>query len=74
LTTDRFFCYNNQVLILPYDLWTSASSGEPQSGMSDVVYKEISRKGVYMQEKTLGELAEYVDGRVCGDPNVIIKS
>ena len=27
-----------------------------------------------MQEKTLGELAEYVDGRVCGDPNVIIKS
>jgi UDP-3-O-[3-hydroxymyristoyl] glucosamine N-acyltransferase len=66
LTTDRFFCYNNQVLILPYDLW--------QSGMSDVVYKEISRKGVFMQEKTLGELAEYVDGRVCGDPNVIIKS
>ena len=27
-----------------------------------------------MQHKTLGELAEYVDGRVCGDPNVIIKS
>ncbi len=27
-----------------------------------------------MQQKTLGELAEYVDGRVCGDPNVIIKS
>ncbi len=27
-----------------------------------------------MQERTLGELAEYVDGRVCGDPNVKIKS
>ncbi|HIJ53292.1 MAG TPA: UDP-3-O-(3-hydroxymyristoyl)glucosamine N-acyltransferase [Planctomycetes bacterium] len=27
-----------------------------------------------MQEKTLAELAEYVDGRVCGSPNVIIKS
>jgi len=27
-----------------------------------------------MQHKTLGELAEYVDGRVCGDTNVIIKS
>jgi UDP-3-O-[3-hydroxymyristoyl] glucosamine N-acyltransferase len=27
-----------------------------------------------MQERTLGELAEYVDGRVCGDPKVIIKS
>ncbi|KPL22645.1 MAG: hypothetical protein AMJ75_07650 [Phycisphaerae bacterium SM1_79] len=27
-----------------------------------------------MQERTLGELAEYVGGRVCGDPNVIIKS
>lgn len=27
-----------------------------------------------MQGKTLGELAEYVGGRVCGDPNVIIKS
>ena len=27
-----------------------------------------------MQEKTLGELAEYVDGHVYGDPNVIIKS
>ena len=27
-----------------------------------------------MQEKTLGELAEYVEGRVCGDPDVIIKS
>ncbi|MHC4205805.1 MAG: UDP-3-O-(3-hydroxymyristoyl)glucosamine N-acyltransferase [Planctomycetota bacterium] len=27
-----------------------------------------------MQERTLGELAEYVDGRICGDPNVIIKS
>jgi UDP-3-O-[3-hydroxymyristoyl] glucosamine N-acyltransferase len=27
-----------------------------------------------MQERTLGELAEYVDGRVCGDPMVIIKS
>jgi UDP-3-O-[3-hydroxymyristoyl] glucosamine N-acyltransferase len=27
-----------------------------------------------MQEKTLGELAEYVGGRVCGDPKVIIKS
>jgi len=27
-----------------------------------------------MQEKTLGELAEYVNGRVCGDSNVIIRS
>lgn len=27
-----------------------------------------------MQEKTLGDLAKHVDGRVCGDPNVIIKS
>jgi UDP-3-O-[3-hydroxymyristoyl] glucosamine N-acyltransferase len=27
-----------------------------------------------MQERTLGELAEYVDGRICGDPNVKIKS
>ncbi len=27
-----------------------------------------------MQERTLGELAEFVDGQVCGDPNVIIKS
>ncbi len=27
-----------------------------------------------MPEKTLGELAKYVDGQVCGDPNVIITS
>lgn len=27
-----------------------------------------------MQERTLGELAEYVGGRVCGDPKVIIRS
>ncbi len=27
-----------------------------------------------MQERTLGELAEYVDGRVCGDANVVIKA
>jgi UDP-3-O-[3-hydroxymyristoyl] glucosamine N-acyltransferase len=27
-----------------------------------------------MQERTLGELAEYVGGRVCGDPKIIIKS
>jgi len=27
-----------------------------------------------MQERTLGELAEYVGGRVCGNPNIIIKS
>jgi UDP-3-O-[3-hydroxymyristoyl] glucosamine N-acyltransferase len=27
-----------------------------------------------MQTKTLGELAEYVGGRICGDPNVIIRS
>jgi UDP-3-O-[3-hydroxymyristoyl] glucosamine N-acyltransferase len=27
-----------------------------------------------MQERTLGELAEYVGGRVCGDPNVVIRS
>ncbi len=27
-----------------------------------------------MPEKTLGELAEYVGGRVCGDPNVVIRS
>ena len=27
-----------------------------------------------MQERTLGELAEYVGGRVYGDPDVVIKS
>jgi len=27
-----------------------------------------------MQTRTLGELAEYVGGRVCGDPNVVIRS
>jgi UDP-3-O-[3-hydroxymyristoyl] glucosamine N-acyltransferase len=27
-----------------------------------------------MQERTLGELAEYVGGRVCGDPKISIKS
>ena len=27
-----------------------------------------------MQERTLGELAEYVGGRICGDPSVRIKS
>jgi len=27
-----------------------------------------------MQERTLSELAEYIGGRVCGNPNVIIKS
>ena len=27
-----------------------------------------------MEERTLGELAEYVGGRVCGDPNVLIRS
>ncbi len=27
-----------------------------------------------MQERTLGQLAEYVGARVCGDPNVIIRS
>ena len=27
-----------------------------------------------MQERTLGELAEYVGGRICGNPDVIIKS
>ncbi|UCC96570.1 MAG: UDP-3-O-(3-hydroxymyristoyl)glucosamine N-acyltransferase [Phycisphaerales bacterium] len=27
-----------------------------------------------MQERTLGELAEYVGGRVCGDPNIVIRS
>ena len=31
-------------------------------------------KGGGMETRTLGELAEYVGGRVCGDPNVIIKS
>lgn len=30
--------------------------------------------GISMQEKTLGKLAEYVGGRVCGDPNVKIRS
>lgn len=29
---------------------------------------------IYMNSKTLGELAEYVGGRVCGDPSVHIKS
>ncbi len=27
-----------------------------------------------MEQKTLGELAEYVGGRVCGDPNVLIRA
>jgi len=27
-----------------------------------------------MQKRTLGELAEYVGGRICGDPDVIITS
>jgi len=27
-----------------------------------------------MQDRTLGELAEYVGGRVCGDPSVVIRS
>ena len=27
-----------------------------------------------MQERTLGELAEYVGGRLCGDPNIIIRA
>lgn len=27
-----------------------------------------------MQQRTLAELAEYVGGRVCGDPNIVIKS
>ena len=27
-----------------------------------------------MQERTLGELAEYVDGRICGNPDIKIKS
>ena len=27
-----------------------------------------------MQEKTLGELAEYVGGRICGNSDIIIKS
>jgi len=35
---------------------------------------DIEDEGVYMQTRTLGELAKYVDGRVCGDPNVIIRS
>ncbi len=35
---------------------------------------DIEDEGVYMQTRTLGELAKYVDGRVCGDPNVAIRS
>jgi UDP-3-O-[3-hydroxymyristoyl] glucosamine N-acyltransferase len=27
-----------------------------------------------MQERTLGELAEYVGGRVCGDPNIVVRA
>ena len=27
-----------------------------------------------MQERTLGELAQYVGGRVCGDPNIVIRA
>jgi len=27
-----------------------------------------------MQERTLGELAQYVGGRVCGDPNLVIRA
>ena len=31
-------------------------------------------KGIYMKTKTLGELAEYVGGKVVGDPKIAIKS
>jgi len=30
--------------------------------------------GTFMQERTLGEIAEYVGGRVCGDPNIRIRA
>jgi UDP-3-O-[3-hydroxymyristoyl] glucosamine N-acyltransferase len=36
--------------------------------------KESSDKGICMQMRTLSELVEYVGGRLCGDPNVVIKS
>ena len=40
----------------------------------NIVCERLLIAGVYMQERTLSELAEYVGGMVCGDPNVIIKS
>jgi len=49
--------------VLPGGLWKNA------------IWRATSSfRGFSMQEKTLGELAEYVDGRVYGDPNVIIRS
>lgn len=42
-----------------------------------IVFDKVSvfyRKGTCMQEKTLGELAEFVGGKVCGDPNINIRS
>ena len=30
--------------------------------------------GTFMQERTLGEIAEHVGGRVCGDPNIKIRA
>jgi UDP-3-O-[3-hydroxymyristoyl] glucosamine N-acyltransferase len=38
------------------------------------VKKCAEDEDIYMKSKTLGELAEYVSGRVCGDPGVRIKS
>jgi UDP-3-O-[3-hydroxymyristoyl] glucosamine N-acyltransferase len=35
---------------------------------------KVSIKGIPMQEKTLGELADYVGGRVYGDPDILINS
>jgi len=34
----------------------------------------VDYKGTIMQERTLGEIAEYVGGRVCGDPNLVIRA
>jgi len=34
----------------------------------------MSYESTIMQERTLGELAEYVGGHVCGDPNIVIRA
>jgi UDP-3-O-[3-hydroxymyristoyl] glucosamine N-acyltransferase len=34
----------------------------------------VKDEGIYMKTKTLGELAEYVGGKVIGDPKIAIKS
>ena len=47
---------------------------EQSGGFFYSVTLDLQAKGTDMKAKTLGELAKYVGGRVCGDPNVSIKS